>query len=193
VDDGTGDLPTTSDRYAEALQTATRLARSIYSGWSEDRRDDLVQNVVGRLFDRFGREGWPEHLEAYLRQAIRNTAVNMAEHDARRPAEAAGLGESLEAAGQAVDAVLNEIRLTPSVLAGRHIAIDRALGLLDEREADLFRMKFLDNLSTGRIAEELGLHPDTVSRQAHAAKRHLAEELGRRPDILQELTINIVR
>jgi RNA polymerase sigma factor (sigma-70 family) len=189
----TASSATTSDRYAQALRLAQRLTRSMYSGWQPAQRDDLVQNAMHQLLQRFGREGWPDNPEAYLRRTIRNTAINMADRQARRLSDAAGIGASYEDVQPTLDAVLNEIRLTPSVLAAQNIAIERALGLLDDRDAELFRMKFLDNVPTRVIAQHLDLHADTVSRMAHRAKRRLADALAEHPHVLDELAHLVTR
>lgn len=82
---------------------------------------------------------------------------------------------------------MNELRMTPSAKALRQLVLDELLGLLSASDAQLLRLRFVDNLPTRMVAQELGIHPDSVSRAVARAIGRLRAALADHPEIVAAL------
>ena len=75
---------------------------------------------------------------------------------------------------------LDEVCLLAEGRADELVALDDALTALarvDERKSRLVEMRYFGGLSVDEIAEVLGVHPDTVTREWRRAKIFLRREL----------------
>lgn len=166
----------------EALAEARGAARRLYPRWSPEDRKDLVQEVMQRYLRATADGRKPDNLAAWLTTVTRNTARNLHAARDRRPEHPVAGDDPL---GPLVDLMSTQLA---SLMPVREDLLDRVLELLpDERTRTVLRYKYLDNLSSREIGEELGMEPNTVDQVASRGKRQLREALASRPDLVEEL------
>lgn len=166
----------------EVAERARSLATRLYGRWSEQDRDDLVQDVLVRYVRTFGEHDAPENLSAWLTTVIRNTARNLHAQNERRLEDPQAVDDPVGAFAAAVSPSF------ASLVPVQEELLRSVLGLLDdERTRAVLRMKYVDNLTSRRIADELGLSPNAVDQIASRGKRRLAEALESRPDLVKEM------
>lgn len=84
--------------------------------------------------------------------------------------------------GGAPKVALDEACVVGASRAEELVALDDALlalGRVDERKAKLVELRYFGGLSVEEVAEVLGLHPDSVTREWRRAKAFLRRELER--------------
>jgi len=130
----------------------------------------IVHEVYMRLIGQPGLE-WPSraHFFAFAAHLIRRILVDYARR--RNRAKRGGLCEKITLAGVA-DLALEK---SPDL-----VALDEALSALekvDVRKATIVELKFFAGLTLEEIAEQLGVSPETVSREWRRARAWLFSAL----------------
>lgn len=129
--------------------------------------EDIVQDVFGALWSTRQTLNIKTSLRAYLYSAVRNRALNVRKHDA--VVEAWELDES--------DDDVRELHPPPSQpdeILDRAILNDRlaeAFNALPERQAEVMRLRWREELTYAEIAEALGISVKGV-------EKHLARGLA---------------
>jgi len=133
-----------------------------------DAGEDVVQEVLVRVWQR--RESWTptDRLQAFLYRATRNEALNR-----RR-----GRGRAL----RLLDRLPIFRRTAPSpdeVTEERRLAqaVQEAIGRLSPRRREVFILSRFHGQTHREIAEVMGIAPQTVANQMNAAIRQLRKEL----------------
>jgi RNA polymerase sigma-70 factor (sigma-E family) len=131
--------------------------------------EDLVQEVLARVYPRWHRLSYLVQPDAYLRTAIVRQFVSWRRRRASREASLAGLPEP---AATGPDA------------ASEHAARDemwRLLATLPRRQRAVLVLRFYEDLPDGSIAEVLGCRPATVRVHAARALTRLRQVVPARP------------
>lgn len=170
-------------RYDEALEVAQRVAARTYNGWSPERRDDLVSEVMIKYWRTWEEGPGPDSVRGWLTQVIRTTAINMHAAEQRRLADQPGGEDATETLDRMFDAV--RVRLSHNIVSDQ--VIESTLELVGPRERQLIELKYLDNLRTAAIAEQLEMTVAATSQAIHRAKIALATALTGNPALLEEL------
>lgn len=156
--------------YREHAATVFRTAYRITGNASD--AEDVLQTVFLRLSRRLER---PPDLSrgagAYLRRAATNAALDLVTSARARTTTA------LEAVP---DHLTQDAAPRPdAVHAGRELArrLRAALGRLNRRSAEMFALRYFDDLDNAAIARLYDTTPGTVAVTLHRARSRLADEL----------------
>ncbi|NWG14152.1 MAG: sigma-70 family RNA polymerase sigma factor [Acidobacteria bacterium] len=144
--------------YAAVYRTALRV-----TGNPADA-EDVLQTVFLRVLGRSGRLEPPRMPGAYLRRAAANAALDLL----RRRA--------VHAESQLEDASLLTSAERPALLKER---LRRALATLQENDAVLFVLRYVEGLSNGELAELFGLEKNHVAVRLHRLRQALQAEMER--------------
>jgi RNA polymerase sigma-70 factor (sigma-E family) len=132
--------------------------------------EDLVQEVLARIHDRWYRLTHVEQPDAYLRKAIVRQFLSWRR---RRASREISLDRLPDRAGAAPDG------------AARHAARDemwRLLADLPRKQRAVLVLRFYEDLPDHEIADALGCRPATVRVHASRGLARLRESLTSRPD-----------
>lgn len=125
--------------------------------WSE--AEDLVQDVLIKVYLRWDRIASLEHPEAYVRRMLVNEHLSWRRRLRRRPVPAEGLPES----------TVND----PSQELEDRDLLRASLAALPRRQRTVLALRYYDGLSDGDIAVALGCSPGTVRGHASRALSRL--------------------
>jgi RNA polymerase sigma-70 factor, ECF subfamily len=136
--------------------------------------EDVVQEVFGALWNGRDRLVVTTSLRAYLYAAVRNRALNIRKHDA--------VVEGWERDESADDVrELHPAPAQPDQLLDRRLLEERlaeAFETLPERQAQVMRLRWKEELSYAEIAESIGISVKGVekhlARGLAALKRHFS-------------------
>ncbi len=152
---------------AELISEAFRLAKDA------DSAEDIVQDALTSVFARFQR--LDEVPRAYLRKAVRNTALNAARREERRRRMTSRF--ELEASGSRNPDLLMRIdahRMWRTML--------RELEQLPDRSQTIARMHWIDGCSCMQISNELRVSVKSVEKRVHYARQRLVASIYERGD-----------
>ena len=159
------DVATLFEEAADLVhRTAWRITRSA------DDAEDVLQAVFLHLL-RFPPQPWPENPIAYVHRAAVNASLDVLRRRKRRPespVEAADLGGSRDDERDAVS------RIEQQRLAAR---LSDALHLLSPLEAEVFSLRFFEEMTNQEIADLLGKTPNHVGVALHSARQKLKAAL----------------
>lgn len=133
-----------------------------------DAGEDVVQEVLVRVWQR--RESWTptERLQAFLYRATRNEALNR-----RR-----GRGRALRLLNRLP--VIRRAAPSPEEVTDEHRlerTVEEAIRRLPPRRREIFSLSRFHGQTHREIAEVMGIAPQTVANQMNAAVRQLRKEL----------------
>lgn len=150
---------------AVVLQAAFRV-----TGSAEDA-EDVLQTVFIRLARRNDPPDFSTGPQAYLRRAATNAALDIVQ--SRRVRD----GVSLEVVGGSAD--LDNAPTPDRLHLGReiHDHLRRALSKLSRRSAEIFVLRYFEELDNEEIADQLGTTPGSVAVTLHRARTRLKEEM----------------
>jgi len=148
------------------LQTAYRV-----TGSAQDA-EDVLQTVFIRLARRADPPDFSAGSRAYLRRAATNAALDIVQSRRVRS------GVSLDSAVQDVhrDTGPAPDRLHLSRELQNHLRV--ALTNLSRRSAEIFALRYFEDLDNNEIAEQLGTTAGTVAVTLHRARERLKEEMA---------------
>jgi RNA polymerase sigma-70 factor (ECF subfamily) len=141
---------------------------------SQDRANDIVQDVFVRLWEERSRLNIRGSGKAYLYAAVRNRALDAIKHDRmeHRWQEAfigGGFSPSMGTPSREGDEALEMGEL--------EAAIRIAISQLPERARQIATLRWYDKLSRAEIAEIMGITVGTVNKQLTLAARAMREKL----------------
>jgi len=148
------------------LQAAYRV-----TGSAEDA-EDVLQTIFTRLARRTAQPDFSTGSRAYLRRAATNAALDIVQ--SRRVKD----GVSLEVAG---DGAGRDPAPQPD---RRHLGhelhdhLRSALTRISRRGAEIFALRYFEDLDNTEIAELLGTSTNTVAVTLHRARARLKEEMS---------------
>ena len=146
-------------------RTAWRVTRSA------DDAEDVLQAVFLHLL-RFPPQPWPENPIAYVHRAAVNASLDVLRRRKRRPEspveDAAALAGTRDDERDAVS------RIEQQRLAAR---LSDALHLLSPLEAEVFSLRFFEEMTNQEIADLLGKTPNHVGVALHSARTKLKAAL----------------
>ncbi len=126
--------------------------------------EDVLQTVFLRIYNHGERLDPDQMPERYLRRAATNASLDILRARMRRPE--AELNESLaEAAPESAPLLKERLR--------------RALATLDEKDAELFTLRYVTGVTNTEIAEMHGLERSTIGVRLHRIRQWLQAELER--------------
>jgi RNA polymerase sigma-70 factor (ECF subfamily) len=127
--------------------------------------EDIAQEAFLRLLKR--RKELPDdtNFGAYLRRTVLRLVIDRARVNGRRPEVSLVSEEEVEARPEAADEGLVE-------------AVREEITRLPDREAEVFALRVLEELSTRETAETLGISEGAVRRYLFDAVRRLRDRLS---------------
>ena len=141
--------------------------------------EDVLQTIFTRLAARDAPPDFSTGSRAYLRRAATNAALDIVQsHRARK--------------GVSLETTCGDVGSDPGPEPDRqHLGrelkdhLRRALAALNRRGAEIFVLRYFEDLDIADIAEQLGTSTNTVAVTLHRARARLREEmapiLGGRP------------
>jgi RNA polymerase sigma-70 factor (ECF subfamily) len=126
--------------------------------------EDVLQTVFLRILNQGGR---PESLQtpgAYLRRAAVNAAVDLIRRRVSRPES--HFDEALPHAATESQTLLKE-------------RLRRALATLEQSDALMFLLRYVEGLTNGELAEMFGLGKNNVAVRLHRIRQLLQAEMMR--------------
>ena len=125
--------------------------------------EDVLQTIFLRMLRQPASGSLPAQEESYLRRAAVNASLDIIRQ--RQASRGVPLNE---AAGQ-----------TPEVKAdsGLKDCLRRALETLSERSAEIFALRYFEDLSNQQIADALNISQVLVAVSLHRARRQLQKEI----------------
>lgn len=164
-DDGTPVVPAGfEDFYRHEWRALLRLAWSLTG--RRDLGEELVQEVMVRVHDRWDRISSYERPGAFARRLVLNDAISSSRrHDAEKRAV-----ERLESAR------------VPTPDPPPDPAFWDALRALPERQCHVVALHYVEDRSIDAIAELLDIAPNTVKVHLHRGRNALAEQLAPREE-----------
>lgn len=165
----------------KVLATIDKVVAAKYSGWKAEDREDLVSLVYEKYFKMFGKgtppansAGEPEIPVAWLKTVVKTTAIDLhKKREGRRERAVDFDGEELRSA---LATALRDLR-TPSLLAGRGVAVHEALGRLRERDRELIHRRYVLDESLQPIADATGKNYEATKRAVQRAVGRLRNEI----------------
>lgn len=146
-------------------RTAWRITRSA------DDAEDVLQAVFLHLL-RFPPQPPPDNPAAYVHRAAVNSSLDVLRRRKRRPESP--VDEFADVAGSRHDERDAVSRIEGQRLAAR---LSDALDLLSPLEAEVFSLRFFEEMSNQDIAEMLGKTPNHVGVTLHSARTKLKAAL----------------
>jgi RNA polymerase sigma-70 factor (ECF subfamily) len=156
------DLATLFEQCAERVhRIAWRITRS------PDDAEDVLQAVFLHLM-RFPPDPWPENAAGYVHRAAVNASLDVLRRRRRRPEQGV---EDLAAVARS----LHDERDAVSALEEQRLAerLSRSLVLLSPLEAEVFTLRFYEDMGNQEIAALLGKTTNHVGVALHSARTKL--------------------
>jgi RNA polymerase sigma factor (sigma-70 family) len=151
---------------AIVLQTAYRVTGSIADA------EDVLQTIFARLAGRAGPPDFSTGSRAYLRRAATNAALDIVQsHRVRK-------GVSLEITGDEVERDSGPEPDRRHLGRELHDRLRGAIGKLSRRSAEMFILRYFEDLEIAEIAEQLETSTNTVAVTLHRARARLREEMA---------------
>ncbi len=125
--------------------------------------EDALQTVFLRVLNQGDRLDLAVVPEGYFRRAATNAAVDILR---RRVSRAEG----------ELDEALQPARESPVLLKER---LRRAIAVLDQRDAEIFLLRYVEGLSNGELADMYGLEKTSIAVRLHYIRQELQAELER--------------
>ncbi len=163
-----GDRDAQSALYERYQGAAFSQARELLRDW--DEAQELVQEVFIRVFDCIGQLRTPEAFSGWLRQIVRNMAINQL---ARRRPTVSIEGDFVDAAGCEAETPLDQI---VSRERGQHLR--ESLTRLKEIDRQTLEAFYLQGLTLNDMAVHFNAPVGTIKRRLHTARKQLAAEIG---------------
>jgi RNA polymerase sigma-70 factor (family 1) len=139
---------------------------------SAEEAEELAQDVFLRVWKAREQIGRVEHFDNWLFIIARNTILSAVRKKLSRP-------------GFLQEQELEENALRPDLVTENrqhYQVLLTAIGLLPEKRQQVFRMSRLEGLTHEQIAEQLGIHKDTVAQYIAKAvtflRSYLQEHIG---------------
>ena len=154
---------------------------------SEQRAEECVQDVAMRVWERIGQfDAEKGSFKAWLTAVARNTALNMARSESRRPevaelAEASG-DESEASAAAEIAAPAGDNPEEAVLRKERAAALEKALNRLGSTDRSIFYRRYYYRQSLAQIGAELGMSERAAEGRLYRIRKQLRKELGGEED-----------
>jgi RNA polymerase sigma-70 factor (sigma-E family) len=152
--------------YVTARMTALRRLAFLLCGGDDHRGDDLVQQTITRLYERWQRIRTVEHLDQYVRTMLVRSFL-----DERR---------SIWSRVQLFGALPDRRAAEESSVEDREV-LRAALARVPRRQQAVLVLRFLCDQSVADVAAILGITEGTVKSQTSHGLAALRRELGEQP------------
>lgn len=139
---------------------------------SSDDAEDVLQTVFMRLLRRWEEIDVSSNPGAYLRRAAVNASLDLIR--ARKRAASVPLDDSTFELEETSEASPEQHRLDAE-MQGR---LRQALLTLSDKSAQVFTLRYLEELTNKEIARMLGMSQTAVAVMLHRARHKVREELG---------------
>jgi len=156
--------------FHDNYQALCYFALSIVS--DESIAEDAVQDVFIRLLHHTESFDNNTHLRNYLYQAVHNRCIDLLRAHARQVSVV-----PLDCSKPLHDQVHDDETESKMVRAELLRIIAKAIDQLPEKQREVFRLAYIDDLSNEEIAQQMNLSLNTVKVQKYRAKQHLRERL----------------
>lgn len=156
-------------RYPALVAYAGLFLKGEDRSWAED----VVQDVLFSVWKRRSllRKD-PAQVQAYMLKSVYNRSLNYLKHSRLRHQHESSLSDFITIAEQYYDPDRNEvIRAIFNADLGR--ALNHSVETLPEKQREVFRMRFEDNMPERQIAEALGISVRTVEAHIYQAMKSL--------------------
>jgi RNA polymerase sigma-70 factor (ECF subfamily) len=140
------------------------------TGSAEDA-EDVLQTVFTRLARRTEEPDFSAGSRAYLRRAATNAALDIVQ--SRRVRDGVSLDSAGEAAGRDPTPEPDRQHLGREL----HGHLRQALTKISRRGAEIFVLRYFEELDNSEIADLLGTTTNTVAVTLHRARARLKEEM----------------
>jgi len=157
--------PIYRENAAVVLQTAYRV-----TGSPEDA-EDVLQTVFIRLARRSDPPDFSTGPRAYLRRAATNAALDIVQ--SRRVRSGVALEDAGGHAERDSAPAPDRLHLSREL----HDHLRRALTKLSQRSAEIFVLRYFEDLNNNEIADQLGTTPGSVAVTLHRARTRLKDEM----------------
>lgn len=144
--------------YAAVYRTALRI-----TGNPADA-EDALQTVFLRVLNQQGRLNSGQIPEAYFRRAAANAAIDLLRR--RMTGTAVQLDDTSDYAAKESNALLKE-------------QLRRALASLEQSDAAIFLLRYVEGFSNGELAEMFGLEKNNIAVRLHRIRQTLQAEMER--------------
>lgn len=176
----------TRDVVARALAEA-RLTAQWQFGRSDIEVDDVVSEVMIKFHNKFGNDDEPDNLAAWLHTVTQNTGRDLIKAHRRRDAD------RLDDEDDGFDLPSLLETSSTSLRALQPYFFDQLLVLLADNEAELIRMKYVENRAYADIAESIHKSEPATRKAVSRAVASLQKALGLQPDVVDELKLAMSR
>lgn len=151
--------------FGQVLRGNYRLFYAIAYGYfrNPSQAEDVVQSAALKALQKLGQLKRPEMVLGWFASITRNTCLDVLRDKNNRA------GELLEEVDHAAQDSIDQLRIDQQRLLLAEI------NKLPENQADVVRLRFLDDCDLSEIAERLGLRKNTVEVRLHRALEKLAK------------------
>ena len=159
--------PTFDELFSEHHEKVLRSAYRV-TGNMQDA-EDVLQSVFLRLMNNPEQATKSENPAGYLCRAAINAGIDMLRSKHRAPTELL-IEETVTSDLGAADQAVRQSELK------RHLR--EAMLSLEERTAEVFALRFLEDFSNAEIGVILGMSPNSVAVTVHRARERLQQIIG---------------
>ncbi len=156
-------------------------------GLSLEDREDLLQDVLVKYLHTWPDDTEPDNVAAWLETVAARTITDRWRAVERRP-KAANVRATDEDAYDVVADLMEKTKSrqasSPAISA---LLRDEIFSLISDEEAQLLRLRFVEDMSAAEVAAELGITGSNVDQRVTRAKKKLRTALAQRPDLVDEL------
>ncbi len=144
---------------------------------SKEEDQDLTCEVFLRIVRSYSRFEGRSHVSTWIRTIARNVCFS---HIARARKEKAGLSPAYS---HSPDSFPSLILLRPSPIEAEedarlgNIMIEKALGSIGRQTRDIVKKYYLEGMSQGEVARELGVSRPAIGKSLKRAKSHWQQML----------------
>ena len=154
---------------------------------SPEDREDLLQEVLVKYMRTWSADAQPDNVEAWLETATGRLITDGWRAERRRPS----VVEVADRDGDPYDIVADFMEKArsrqPSMPAVGDAVIQKIFGLLQPADAALLQRRFVDDVDTDHLADELGISRAAVDQRVSRAKARLKAALDAQPELLADL------
>lgn len=167
------------------LTSARRIVAARARGFSREDHEDLVQEVLLSYTRTWSGGAGPRNADAWLETVISRAVVDLARARGRRVQEVVAREDD------PVEEFARRLRgsASTSLLPLREKFLRQVFRLVSAEDAEILRLRILDDLPSAEVAQQLGVTTSAVDQRLSRAKRRLRGGLRSRPDLLDELRL----
>lgn len=143
---------------------------------NQEQTKDVLQDTLTKVYQNLKNFKGESALYSWMYRIARNEALNFIEKENRRT-------------GVDLDATIIEIKsghagldnLSPEIISQ---SLEKAIDALPEKQAEVFRLKYFEDLKFSEIARLTGISEGGLKANFHHAKKKIQENLKRQLNLL---------